>query len=142
VKPAFNNSHLDFPTVPLQPKPSHLLPPRFPTVVRASGSAVSAASKLGSKIIKVLFAKVRNAMLQVPRRERGCASPQCPNLILLHQARVAHHVGSEDGRQPPLDFVLLRTHRPLGAWCRAVFCCGWSWQSSLPDRRGSEHTPK
>jgi hypothetical protein len=38
-----------------------------------------------------------------------------PNLIQVHQARVACHIRREDCYQPPLDPVLLRTHGTLGA---------------------------
>jgi hypothetical protein len=37
--------------------------------------------------------------------------PERPDFILLHEARIASHVSREDGCQPPLDPVLLRTHR-------------------------------
>jgi hypothetical protein len=37
------------------------------------------------------------------------------DLILAHQARVTCHIGGEDGGEPPLNPVLLRTHGTLGA---------------------------
>jgi hypothetical protein len=38
-----------------------------------------------------------------------------PDLILLHEARVACHISREDGCQPPFDLVLLPIHGTLGA---------------------------
>jgi hypothetical protein len=37
------------------------------------------------------------------------------DLVLLYEARVTSHVGSEDGCQPPLDLMLLPIHGTLSA---------------------------
>jgi hypothetical protein len=42
-------------------------------------------------------------------------SMESSDLILAHQARIACHIGGEDGGEPPLNPVLLRTHGTLGA---------------------------
>ena len=45
----------------------------------------------------------------------GGQGPKSADLILLHEPRVACHVGGKDGRQPSLDLVLLWTYGTLGA---------------------------
>jgi hypothetical protein len=41
----------------------------------------------------------------------GTQGPERSRFILLHETGIASHVSREDGCQPPLDPVLLRTHR-------------------------------
>jgi hypothetical protein len=69
----------------------------------------------------------------------GGQRSQRPDLILAYQARIARHVGSEDGCQPPLDFGLLRTHWPLGACLRLYFAAGQEGRPVCLTRRGGRH---
>ena len=70
--------------------------------------------------------------------------PERPDLVLLHQARIACHVSREDGCQPPLDLVLLPIHGTLGAvpgrlcrWVDAVSRPSYNASVKLPRQDGS-----